>query len=55
MDWNKLKAFYEVAINKSISKASIFRKNYLSLENEIPTQRSAFLYVLIYLSANNQF
>ena len=23
MDWNKLKAFYEVAINKSISKASI--------------------------------
>ena len=22
MDWNKLKAFYEVAINKSISKAS---------------------------------
>ena len=22
MDWNKLKAFYEVALNKSISKAS---------------------------------
>ena len=23
MDWNKLKAFYEVALNNSISKASI--------------------------------